>query len=250
MEHSYPTVSLFGIEGLTVNLTVVGMSLLAAILVAVIVMAAVRGADVRRPGKLQTFFEMIVDFVRGLASDTVGQKRADAWVPFALTLFIWMFVANQLGLITNITAEAGDAQGHAVSYSFFMSPTADFTVAMTMGISMVLLSHIVGLRHPGQYFKHWVTPLWMFPLHLIEELPKFLTLGLRLFGNIFAGEVMIGILLGMTHTLGVVTGGLAAGVPLLVWIGYSLMVGTIQAFVFTVLTLVYIGQKMPHEEHH
>ncbi|MFC4769521.1 F0F1 ATP synthase subunit A [Effusibacillus consociatus] len=247
MEHLFPTIELFGIPGLTLNLTVALMSLIASAVVALIAIAAVRRLDMRRPSGMQNFLEAITDFVRGLANDTVGAKHADTWVPLGLTLFIWMFVSNQMGLITNITAHAS-GEG---SYTYWMSPTANFTVAMTMGVSMVLLSHIVGLRKPGQYFKHWVTPnVAMLPLHLVEELPKFLTLGLRLFGNIFAGEVLLAILVGMPVQLGWVAGSIAGGIPMLVWLGYSMFVGTVQAFVFTVLTLVYVGQKIPHDEHH
>lgn len=247
MEHLFPTINLFGIEALKLNLTVAAMSLIAAVLVALIAVAGVRRLDMRRPGKMQNLLEILVDFVRGLGSDTVGTKHADTWVPLAFTLFVWMFVSNQMGLITNITAHAPGKHGE---YSFFMSPTADLTVAMTMGVSMVLLSHLVGLSKPGAYFKHWVTPHpAMIILHLVEELPKFLTLGLRLFGNIFAGEVLLAILVGLPASLGWFGGSIAGGIPMLLWLAYSLFVGTVQAFLFTVLTLVYIGQKIPDEHH-
>ncbi|GAX89604.1 F0F1 ATP synthase subunit A [Effusibacillus lacus] len=252
MEHLFPTIELFGIPGFTLNLTVALMSVIVSLIVILIAMAAVRRMDVRRPSGMQNFLEAIIDFIRGLAKDTVGAKHADEWVPLGLTLFIWIFVSNQIGLITNVTAEAHQGlgiheEGH---YSFWMSPTANFNVAMAMGIAMVLLSHFVGLRRPGEYFKHWVSPNpAMLPLHLVEELPKFLTLGLRLFGNIFAGEVLLAILVGLPLSMGWVAGSLAGGIPMLVWLGYSMFVGTVQAFVFTVLTLVYIGQKLPHGDH-
>lgn len=250
MEHLFPTIELFGLK---LNLTVALMSVIASVVVALIAASAVRNLDMRRPSGMQNFLEIIVEFIRGLAKDTIGAKHADTWVPLGLTLFIWMFVSNQMGLITNITAHAHhgfgiEKEGH---YTFWMSPTADLTVAMTMGVTMVLLSHFVGLSKPGQYFKHWVSPNpLMLPLHLVEELPKFLTLGLRLFGNIFAGEVLLAILVGIPSSLGWIAGSIAGGVPMLVWLAYSLFVGTVQAFVFTVLTLVYIGQKIPHDEHH
>jgi F-type H+-transporting ATPase subunit a len=260
MEHFFPTIHLFGIKGLELNVTVALMSLIASVFVALISLAAVRRLEMRRPGKMQNFLEMLVDFIRGLAKDTIGTKHAEAWVPLGLTLFIWMFIANQMGLIGNlrfaiehpslgISAEQlAEAGGHG-EVSLWMSPTADISVAMAMGIAMVLLSHFVGLQKPGSYFKHWVTPLWMFPIHLIEELPKFLTLGLRLFGNIFAGEVLVGVIIGIPLAFGWVGGSVIGGIPMFIWLGYSILVGTIQAFVFTVLTLVYVGQKIPHDNH-
>lgn len=261
MEHLFPTVHLFGIKALELNLTVAFMSMLTSVIVAIVALVAVRRLELNHPGKMQNALEMIVEFVRGLAKDTIGVKHAETWVPLGLTLFIWMFIANQLGLITNIrfvinhpalgiSAEQLAEMGGHGEVSLFMSPTADISVAMAMGIGMVLLSHLVGLRRPGQYVKHWFGPVWwMFPIHLIEELPKLLTLGLRLFGNIFAGEVLIAVILGIPLALGWIGGGLIGGSFMFIWMAYSVLVGTIQAFVFTVLTLVYIGQWIPHDEH-
>lgn len=239
------------ILGLPVDLTVIGMSILVSLIVALLAWSAVRHLDMRHPKGLQNFFEWLTDFIKGLAGDTVGE-RAEAFVPLGLTLIIWMFVSNQMGLITNIITRSengmpafGIKPGEEIAW--FMSPTANISVAMAMGIAMVLLSHVVGLSKPGQYFKHYVSPsVLMLPIHLIEDIPKFLTLGLRLFGNIFAGEVLIAIIM----QIPIIGGWLPIGaVPLIIWLAYSMFVGTIQAFVFTVLTLVYIGQKVPHPEH-
>jgi F-type H+-transporting ATPase subunit a len=92
------------------------------------------------------------------------------------------------------------------------------------------------------YLKHYFEPFWFFfPLNLIKEISKPLTLGLRLYANIFAGEVLIATIL----MAGVF------GTPLLVaWQGFSIFVGAIQAFLFTILTMVYISQATVHEENH
>lgn len=253
MEHSFPVIHLFGIQALELNVTVAIMTVLASLIVMLLALAAVRKLDLRRPSGMQNFMEFIVDFIRGLAKDTIGEKHADAYVPLGVTLILWMFISNQMGLITNFQTSGVDLPALGIKSSehvaWFMSPTASITTAMTMGITMVLFSHVVGLRHPGHYFKHLVTPAWMLPIHLIEEIPKFLTLGLRLFGNIFAGEVLIGILVTIPNALGFGIGHVVGAIPLFAWLAYSLFVGTIQAFVFTVLTLVYIGQKIPQEGH-
>jgi F-type H+-transporting ATPase subunit a len=258
MEHLYPTIG----EGIwAINLTVIGMSVLVAAIVFIIArMAAVR-VNLRSPSGLSNFFEWIIDFVSGLANDMVGKKYAQTYVPLAFTLILYIFVSNQLGLITNITAEidhpslgvsaaqfAEKAHDGHVSVAFFMSPTANVMVTMGLSIAMVGMTHIIGLRNPKNYFKHFFEPNpAFFILHVIDELAKFATLGLRLFGNIFAGEVMIAVILGIPMLFGFLPVGT---IPLIVWLAYSLFVGTIQAFVFTVLTLVYIGQKLPHEEAH
>jgi F-type H+-transporting ATPase subunit a len=81
----------------------------------------------------------------------------------------------------------------------------------------------------------------MLPLHLIEVVSKPLTLAFRLYGNIYAGEIMIGVILGA---------GWFGIFPLAIWQGFSVFVGAIQAFVFTMLTMVYISQTLIHEESH
>jgi F-type H+-transporting ATPase subunit a len=236
----------------SINLTVVGMSILACLIVLLLSRLAVAKLDVRKPRGMQNFFEWLVDFITGLANDTIGGKRAKNFVPLGFTLIIYLFVSNQMGLILNLNTEihqpglgisaaelaAAGGTGHV---SFFMSPTANISLAMAMSIGIVTMTHIIGLRNPKSYFKHYIQPNPAFLiLHLIDEAAKFLTLGLRLFGNIFAGEVLIGILVALPYGFG--------AIPLIPWMGYSMFVGTIQAFVFTVLTLVYIGQKLPHEE--
>jgi F-type H+-transporting ATPase subunit a len=251
MEHLFPTI---GEGAWSINLTVVGMSILACLIVLLLSRLAIANLDVRKPRGMQNFFEWLVDFITGLANDTIGSKRAQTFVPLAFTLIIYLFVSNQMGLITNLNveihepglgvsgAELEKAGGHG-HVSLFMSPTANISLAMAMSIGIVTMTHIIGLRNPKSYFKHYIEPNPAFLiLHLIDEAAKFLTLGLRLFGNIFAGEVLIAILVALPYGLG--------AIPLIPWLGYSMFVGTIQAFVFTVLTLVYISQKLPHDEHH
>jgi F-type H+-transporting ATPase subunit a len=256
MEHLYPIIGKG--TAFEINLTVIGMSILACLIVLLLARLAVANIDVRRPRGMQNFFEWLIDFISGLAKDTIGDKKAMTYVPLAFALILYLFISNQMGLITNIAtelhhpipalgiteetiAEATANGGHA-SVAWFMSPTADLSLAMAMSIGIVTMTHLIGLRRPGSYFKHYFQPNpLMFPLHLIDEVAKFLTLGLRLYGNIFAGEVLIAILLGL---------GVFGSVPLVVWLAYSMFVGSIQAFVFTVLTLVYIGQKLPHDEAH
>jgi F-type H+-transporting ATPase subunit a len=251
--HFFPTIG----EGIwAINLTVTIMTALAALIVLLLGRLAVVGINLRKPRGMQNFFEWLIDFITGLAVDTVGKEHARKYVPLAFTLILYLFISNQMGLIMNINTEfhdpmlgvtAEEMEGKHPVFSWFMSPTANINVTMAMAIAMVGYSHIVGLKRPGKYIKHYFEPFpFFFPVHLVDEGAKFLTLGLRLFGNIFAGEVLISILVGIPMAFGVVPVG---AVPLIVWLGYSMFVGTIQAFVFTVLTLVYIGQKLPHDDH-
>ncbi|KEO83344.1 F0F1 ATP synthase subunit A [Tumebacillus flagellatus] len=256
MEHLFPTIG----EGMwKLNLTSAAMTVIAILIVLILGRLAVANMSIRNPRGVQNLFEWLTDFITGLAKDTIGGERALTYVPLALTLITYLFVSNQMGLILNLNFDVSSPMlgvtadqlkehgGHSV-VAFFASPTANMSVALAMSISIVLFTHIIGLRNPGSYFKHYIQPYPPFAiLHIIDEVSKFFTLGLRLFGNIFAGEVLVGIIIGIPLAGGWFPTG---GIPLLVWIAYSLFVGTIQSFVFTVLTLVYIGQKLPHDEHH
>ncbi|MDB5085210.1 MAG: atpB [Bacilli bacterium] len=229
---------------LNLDVTTIVMTLVACVITALICLAGVRKINVRKPSGYQNFLEMLTGFIRGIARDAMGDK-ADTYVPLALTVFIWIFISNQMGVLANFIVNRPDGP-----HAYWFSPTATISVSLGMGVFIVLLSHAVGLTHPREYFKHWVTPFWILPIHLFEELPKFLTLGLRLWGNIFAGEVLINLLSSLPNSLGIGTGVLAGIIPFLAWSAYSLFVGTIQAFIFTVLTIIYIGQKIPQGESH
>jgi F-type H+-transporting ATPase subunit a len=135
--------------------------------------------------------------------------------------------------------EAAHEAGKHISLAWWKSPTADASVTMGLAFMVILMSHYLGLtRNTKHYLKHYVEPHWaMFPLNVIKEISKLLTLGLRLFGNIFAGEVLIAVIL-MAGFWGII--------PLIAWQGFSVFVGAIQAFVFTILTMVYISQTIEH----
>jgi len=158
------------------------------------------------------------------------------------------FIVNVHQPIPLLGITSGAVAGsEGVPINLFFSPTATISVAMAMSLAMNLYAHGLGLRHPKSYAAHWFQPFAvMLPLTIIEELSKFLTLGLRLFGNIFAGEVLIAILMKIPLIGGWLPVG---GIPLIVWLAYSIFVSTIQAFVFTVLTLVYISQKVNIAHH-
>ncbi|ADG07847.1 F0F1 ATP synthase subunit A [Kyrpidia tusciae] len=250
MEGAHPILVLWGMK---FNLATIGMSLLMMIIVAVLARMGTSRMSMRSPRGMQNVLEWLYGFVRGLATDMMSEKQADKFVPLALTLIIYIFISNMSDMPFNITTahpngipELGVEPGQSVNW--WVAPTANMSVTMAMSLMVILLSHYLGLRRPGAYFKHYFEPFFIFlPINILEEVAKFLTLGLRLYGNIFAGEVLISVLLGIPMAFGWLPIG---NVPtLIIWIAYSIFVGTIQSFVFTVLTLVYISQKLPHEAH-
>ncbi|RED57689.1 F-type H+-transporting ATPase subunit a [Cohnella lupini] len=255
MEHLVPLIEIGGIE---FDLAAIMMVVLSSLVVFILARLAVRNLSVENPGKLQNFMEWIVEFVQGIIGQTMDFKKGKPYLALGLTLILYIFVSNMLGLPFSIITEAHGShiptvfgqelivkgEHEHLAWSWWKSPTADAAMTMALALIVIVLSHIQGLRHNTKhYLKHYThNPNLVFlPIHLIEIVSKPLTLGLRLFGNIFAGEVMIGVILGMGWI----------GIPaMLVWQGFSIFVGAIQAFVFTMLTMVYISQSIVHEEDH
>ena len=230
------------------NLTTLAMILLSGLLVLVILRIAIRKMDMRHPSGLQNFVEWLIDFTTTLARDTTPDNTTVRFVlPLAFVMIFFLLVANWLGLIATVAihlnqpvaswgiSAADLAQAHG-EVMLFDSPTANMSMTLGLAVMVWLLSHARGLRHPRQYFKHFVSN----PMAIIEEITNPLTHGMRLFGNIFAGEALIGVILSMPMLFG----WLPTGIPfLIVWMLYSAFVSTIQAYVFTILMSLYVGQK-------
>lgn len=217
---------------------------------------AVRNLSVDNPSKLQNFMEWVVDFVHNFISSTMPVNRVKPFLTLGLTLIMFIFISNLLGLPFGVVMEVhhpypnlgfteallAEKGGH-LEAAFWKSPTADLSVTAGLAIIVFVIVHFLGLRlNTKHYLKHYFKPYPIFfPVNVIETISKPLTLALRLFANIFAGEVLIATIL----MLGWI------GTPFLVaWQGFSLFVGGIQAFLFTILTMVYISQAAIHEEDH
>lgn len=232
MEHHHPEVELFG---LVFNLSTILMSIISAIIVFIIAVAATRNLQLKPTG-MQNFIEWIFDFVKGIISSTMDWKTGGRFLTLGVTLLMYIFVCNILGLPFALTID-GDL--------WWKSPTADPTMTLTMAAMVVVLSHYYGIKMKGLagYGKGFLSPQWwLFPLKIIEEFANTLTLGLRLYGNIYAGEVLLA-LLATLMTRGVL-GAIGGAIPMFAWQAFSLFVGAIQAFIFTMLTMVYLAHKV------
>ncbi|MGE1097244.1 F0F1 ATP synthase subunit A [Bacillus altitudinis] len=243
MGHSSKTTEFLG---LTFNLSNVLMITIASIIVLLIAVLTTRVLAIR-PTKAQNFMEWIVDFVRNIIGSSMDMKTGAPFLALGVTLLMYIFVSNMLGLPFSITVD------HNL---WWKSPTADPAITMTLAIMVMGLTHYYGVKAKGvkEYTKDFFKPIpYLVPLKIIEEFANTLTLGLRLYGNIFAGEILLGLLAGLATNfymqniaLGIV-GTLGAIVPMIVWQAFSLFVGTIQAFIFTMLTMVYISHKVSDE---
>ena len=189
-----------------------------------------------KPTGIQNFMEWIMDFVKNIINSTMDWKDGGRFHILGITIIMYIFVANVLGLPFSVVIDGT---------LWWKSPTADPAVTLTLATLVVGLSHFYGVKMRGAkaYGKEFFKPFWfMFPIKIIEEFANTLTLGLRLYGNIYAGEILLSLLAaGLATGVG---GTLAAALPMLVWQGFSLFVGTIQSFIFCMLTMVYLAHKV------
>ncbi|MEW9671198.1 F0F1 ATP synthase subunit A [Ammoniphilus sp. 3BR4] len=242
MEHGHPIVTLMGLE---FNLSTVLMSTIAALIAFWIARAGAAavasGSTAAAPKGMQNFMEWVVEFIRNNIASTMSMKQGEKYVALGLTLILYIFVSNMLGLPFAIVA--GDH--HTL---WWKSPTADPHVTLTMSVTIIILTQIFGIRERGfgGYLKSYAEPqAWMLPLNIIEQFANTLTLGLRLFGNIYAGEVLLALLAGSVSAG--VFAMVGAAIPMIVWQAFSIFVGAIQSFVFLILTMVYIAHRVSHD---
>ncbi|WP_078378618.1 F0F1 ATP synthase subunit A [Sutcliffiella halmapala] len=248
MDHNAPirTIEILG-GSLSFNLSNILMTIITAIIVFLIAVLATKTLAMKPTGA-QNFMEWLVDFARGIISSTMDLKTGGRFLALALTLLMYVFVANMLGLPFAIVA--GDHE------LWWKSPTADPVITLSLAVMVIALTHYYGIKLKGfkEYGKDFFKPMsFLFPLKIIEEFANTLTLGLRLYGNIFAGEILLGLLAGLAvngYQMGFfsgIVGTLVAIVPMLIWQAFSLFIGTIQAFIFTMLTMVYMAHKVSHD---
>jgi F-type H+-transporting ATPase subunit a len=227
----------FGISWLDFNLSNVLMMLIASTIVFILAVAASRKLQ-RKPKGLQNFMEWVIDFVKGIIGGNMDWKTGRQFLPLGLTLLMYIFVANMLGVITMVAID------HDL---WWKSPTSDPGITLTLAAMVIILTNYYGIKLHGakEYGKGFLKPFpFMLPFKIIEEFANTLTLGLRLFGNIFAGEILLGLLATMMATGGL---GLLGFIPMIIWQGFSIFVGSIQAFIFVMLTMVYMAHKVSHD---
>lgn len=193
-----------------------------------------------KPTKGQNMIEWVVDFTNGITRSQMNSTESAKYSYFIFILFVFLFVANQFGLIFQF-----GWNGHEL----LKSPTADPVITLTFSLLCVTLSHFAGIAQNGMkgYLKEFVSPFALFlPIKIVEEFSNFLTLGLRIFGNIYAGELLLGLIgqVAFSHGVWTMSIGLALEV---VWQGFSVFIGSIQAYVFVTLTSVYISRKVSGE---
>ncbi len=241
-----------------INVDTFTVSLILGFLYLFIFARVVRGFRVENPGRLQLFVEMVVDMI-GSQVKEVFHHKSNVVAPLALTIFVWVFLMNAMDLLPlDLLPKAGEAVG--VHYMRVV-PTADLSVTMALSVTVLLICIFYNLKIKGAggwihellsapFGAAWYLAPFNLAMQLIEFVAKTVSHGMRLFGNMYAGELifmLIALMGGAFFT--------AVGLPLAIghiiagsaWAIFRILIITLQAFVFMMLTLVYIGQA--HDSH-
>lgn len=178
----------------------------------------------RVPGKFQLIGETIVKGINGLTESTMGKNNM-AFAPYMLTLFMYLAIANLLGLIG------------------MRPPTADLTMTFALSLLTFFMTQFFGLKSKGLggYLKGYLEPMpLLLPINIIGELANPISLAFRLFGNMLGGVIIMGLIYGgLTQVM-----YLAVGIPILAHLYFDIFSGLLQSFIFVMLSMVFISMAM------
>ncbi|MGD8251545.1 MAG: F0F1 ATP synthase subunit A [Desulfobacterales bacterium] len=173
------------------------------------------------PGPVQILGEILVAKLYGLTEEALGRRHARTYSPLICALFIFLLLSNWLGILPHLE-----------------EPTRDLNTPLSLGILGFVIAHYAGIREKGfvVYIRAYFEPVFfLMPLNLIGELAKIISISFRLFGNIMGGAIIILVVSYLTYSI---------LLPPFLNVFFGLFVGTIQAFVFTMLTVVYISVQV------
>jgi F-type H+-transporting ATPase subunit a len=198
---------------------------LLVVAILVVLIAILRGRlSVDKPGKLQHVFELIYEFVHGQTEDQMGHE-GEKYLTFFTTLFLFILFCNLIGLIPG-----------------FDAPTMNPVVPLGCAVATFLYYNMVGIQANGaKYAAHFVGPFWwlaplMIPIEIVSHLARPLSLTIRLFANMYAGEKVTAVFLSLTYFV----------VPA-VFMGLHLFVALMQAYIFMLLSMIYVAGASAHE---
>ena len=203
--------------GMNVNMDTIYLTWVAAALVIIVTVLATRQRAMV-PSGLQNAMEMVIEGLLSQFKETLGPKYGQV-VSVLLTMFFFILFANEMGMLP--------------TDGLLASPTNDLNTTVALALVSSFLVHAMALKNKGPktHFKHFFEPFVPFVIiNLMEEITKPLTLAFRLFGNILAGEILMEVLYFLVP----------AGIPM-IWLLFSLVIGLIQAFIFTILTTSYLA---------
>jgi F-type H+-transporting ATPase subunit a len=242
-----------------INVDTVGMSLILGVVFLFLFRSVAKRAAAGVPTGAQNFVEWIVEFIDTSVRGSFTAK-SNLVAPLALTVFIWIFLMNLMDLIPiDFGPKAAEAMGIG-HFKFVPSTDPNATFGMSLSVFALVLFYSIKMKGPGGFFAELAFqpfPKFLLPVNLLLEgvnlIAKPISLALRLFGNMYAGE-MIFILIAL---MGGAWAGASVGSATLFgsqillslgWAIFHILIVTLQAFIFMTLTIVYLD--MAHQEHH
>jgi F-type H+-transporting ATPase subunit a len=232
----------FEMFGMTFN----GDTILATAITAVIVIglafflkAKVTATGV--PGGVQLFWEALTIQMRQQIEGSIGMKVAPFVLPLSIALFAFILISNWLAVLP---LQYGGSDGAAAE--LYKPPASDINFVLALALFVFICYHAAGIwrrgiiGHPIKVVKGHVA--FLAPINIVEELAKPISLALRLFGNIFAGGILVALIAMFPWYV--------QWAPNAIWKTFDLFVGLIQAFIFALLTILYFSQSMELEEDH
>lgn len=248
-----------------INFDSVFFSAILGVLTCWLLWKGAKAAHAGVPGRFQAFIELLVELVDTQAKGIIHNAQSRKFVaPLALTVFIWVFFLNFMDLIpVDLIPHAWALSTQVTGLPDYMRvvPTADLSITMGLSVTVLLICIYYSIKIKG--FSGWMHELFTAPfgnkwflypvnfaMQIVEYIAKTVSHGMRLFGNLYAGElifILIALMGGawVASTTGVLLflGHIFAGT---VWAIFHILIITLQAFVFMMLTLVYIGQAHDH----
>ena len=173
------------------------------------------------PKPMQVLGELIISQIYALTEDALGREKSKTYAPLICALFMFLLLSNWIGIVPHLE-----------------EPTKDLNTPLSLGLMGFVLAHYAGIKNKGikEYCKEYFQPIFfMMPLNVIGELAKVVSISFRLFGNIMGGSIIILVVSYLAYSI---------VLPPLLNAFFGLFVGAIQAFVFTMLTLVYISVQV------
>lgn len=206
-----------------------------ALILVVLSVLATRKLNVREPSRKQNLVELVVSSLNNFVIGIIGPE-GQKFTPFIGTLFIYILAMNLIGLVPGLH-----------------SPTGNLSFTLALAILAFVMYNYYGIRKVGplKYLKHlageplWLAPL-MFPIHLIGEIARPISLSIRLYGNVFGKEIVLVVFAGMTLVVVPYLLAIPTQFPMLV---FAVFISFVQALVFSLLTTIYIAIAISDEEH-
>ncbi len=227
--------------GLTWNIDTIVAAAIAAVIVIALAFFVKAKITSGKPNTVQLYFEVLTVQMRSQIENSIGMKIAPFVLPLAVTLFTYILIVNWFSVLP---VQYGTAEGTTHEIIKPASGDANFTYALAIFVFVWYHAAGMGRRgvfgHLGKLVKGHA--IGLAPINIIEEIAKPLSLSLRLFGNLFAGGVMVALIALFPAYI--------MWAPNAIWKSFDMFIGLIQAFIFALLTILYFSQAMETDDHH